>query len=169
MKHLVALVALVGMAFTAGVDAGAQAQAPRVPQPFPGAAPRPAEQPAAEPRAREVVAPPADAPVYPTAELIDSFDAGQGQRYYLYGSNASFADVVTYYKNLLKNGGREIYKTPGLQQFDLGRYQEDQMAYPPSVVVKDYVSAGSLGYLAINGTTEKRFKTIIQIVPATLR
>ena len=77
--------------------------------------------------------------------------------------------MVTYYKNLLKSGGREIYKTPGMQQFDLGKYQEDRMAFPPSVVVKDYASAGSLGYLAINGTTEKRFRTIIQIVPVTMR
>ena len=90
-----------------------------------------------------------------------------GQRYYIYGSNASYADVVTYYRNLLKNGGRELYKTPPMQQWDLGRFQEDAMAYPPSVVVKDYTWNGSAGYLQISGTTEKRYKTIIQIVPAT--
>ena len=167
MKRFLALIVVVGLASGSLLRAGVQT--PRVPQPFPGSAPRPSEPQAGQPQAREVIAPPADAPVYPTAEFIDSFDAGQGQRYYLYGSNASFTDVVTYYKNLLKSGGREIYKTPGIQQFDLGKYQEDQMAFPPSVVVKDYASAGSLGYLAINGTTEKRFRTIIQIVPATLR
>ena len=52
-----------------------------------------------------------------------------------------------------------------MHQFDLGRYQEESMAYPPSVVVKDYAWNESPGYLVVKGTTEKRFKTIIQIVP----
>ena len=93
------------------------------------------------------------------------FDAGQGQRYYLYGTNAAYLDVMTFYKNALKNSGRELYKVPAMQQFDLGKYQDDAMAYPPSVVVKDYTWNNSPGYLFISGTTEKRFKTIIQIVP----
>ena len=38
---------------------------------------------------------------------------------------------------------------------------------PPSVVVKDYTWNGSAGYLAASGSTEKRFRTIIQIVPPT--
>jgi hypothetical protein len=38
------------------------------------------------------------------------------------------------------------------------------MAYPPSVVIKDYTSSNSPGYLHVSGTVEKRFKTIIQIV-----
>ena len=103
--------------------------------------------------------------MYPSAEFIDSYDAGLGQRYYLYGSNAPYVDVVTYYRNTLKNGGREIYKAPAMQQFDLGKFQDDSMAYPPSVVVKDYTWNGSAGYLAAVGTTEKRYRTIIQIVP----
>ena len=57
-------------------------------------------------------------------------------------------------------------KLPAMQQFDLGRFDEDAMAYPPSVVVKDYTWNNSPGYLAVSGTTEKRFKTIIQIVAA---
>lgn len=149
------------------------------PSPFPGSAPaRPSEQaPAASapPVAGQplVVEPPKGGkapegtPVYPSAEFIDSYDAGLGQRYYLYGSNAPYADVVTYYKNTLKNGGREIYKAPAMQQFDLGKFQDDAMAFPPSVVVKDYTWNGSAGYLAAVGTTEKRYRTIIQIVPPT--
>jgi len=39
------------------------------------------------------------------------------------------------------------------------------MAYPPSVVVKDYTWNGSTGYLHVVGTTGTRYKTIIQIVP----
>ncbi len=43
------------------------------------------------------------------------------------------------------------------------------MAYPPSVVVKDYTWNGSAGYLAVKGTTSKRYKTIIQVVPPAAR
>ena len=159
-------------------------QGPLVPQPFPGSAPaRPAEPttvpassaappPAVAAPIPETPAPPSaqapqGLPVYPTAEFIDGFDAGSGQRYYLYGTDRPFEDIVAYYRNVLKNGGRELFREPPMRQFDLGRYQEDTMAYPPSVVVKDYTWNGSSGYLAVSGTTEKRYRTIIQIVPAT--
>jgi len=161
-----------------------QAQAPATPRPspFPGSTPssRPPEPaaPAARPPAPAATQPPIDTPrgdrapegtpVYPSAEFIDSYDAGSGQRYYLYGTNAPYADVVGYYKNTLKNGGRELYKTPPMQQFDLGKFQEDSMAYPPSVVVKDYTWNGSAGYLTAAGSTEKRYRTVIQIVPPTV-
>jgi len=105
--------------------------------------------------------------VYPTAEFIDSYDAGAGQRYYLYGTNVAYSDIVAYYRNILKNGGREVFKTPPTQQFDLGRFDDDAMAFPPSVVVKDYTWNNSPGYLAVSGTTQKRYKTVIQIVPPT--
>jgi len=172
---------LVVMACVAGV--AAQQPPPAVPRPFPGSssptrpADPPATQPARQPAAPSTTAPaaappptseaPTGLPVYPAAEFIDAFDAGSGQRYYLYGTNTAYADIVTYYKNLLKTGGRELYRTPPMQQFDLGRFQEDSMVYPPSVVVKDYTWNNSPGYLSISGTNEKRFRTIIQIVPAT--
>jgi hypothetical protein len=109
-------------------------------------------------------------PIYPAADYLDSYDAGQGQRYYLFGTNAAFADIVTYYRNILHDSGHELFKAPAMQQFDLGKFRDDAMAYPPSVVVKDYTWAldgqRSDGYLAVNGTTEKRYKTVIQIVPA---
>ena len=105
-------------------------------------------------------------PVYPTAEFIDGFDAGSGQRYYLYGSDMPFEEIVAYYRTTLKNGGRELFREPPIRQFDLGRFQEDTMAYPPSVVVKDYTWNNGSGYLAVSGITQKRYRTIIQIVPA---
>ena len=72
---------------------------------------------------------------------------------------------VDYYKARLRNNGREIFETPATQQFELGRFDDDTMAFPPSVVVKDYSWSGWEGYLVVQGTTERRFKTIIQIVP----
>jgi hypothetical protein len=102
---------------------------------------------------------------YPTSEYLESFDAGRGQRYYLFGTNAAYAEIVGYYKNLMKNGGRTIFEAPAMQQWDLAKFNDQTMAFPPSVVVKDYSWNGSEGYLFVNGAKEKRFKTVIQIVP----
>jgi hypothetical protein len=164
-----------------------------VPQPFPGAgstenaqppsspktpAPqRPAAaatgQPApapARPSPADVTVPrapvlPTSVPVYPSAEFLETFDAGAGQQYYLFGTNLPYADIVAYYRNVLKTGGHEVYRTPGVYQFDLGRFDDGKMAFPPSIVVKDYQTENSPGYLFVSGTSEKRYRTIIQIVP----
>jgi hypothetical protein len=182
----------VGLLFALSAAMAAHAQTIPVPRPFPGsgsptapAAPagrneqpapqappattapaqerQPVQTPAAD-RGSQAPVLPSTVPVYPTAEYLESFDAGAGQRYYLYGTNLPYADLVAYYRTALKNGGRELYKTPGMWQFDLGRFQ-DNMAYPPSIVVKDYFSENSPGYLFVNGTTETRYRSIIQIVP----
>lgn len=110
--------------------------------------------------------PPPGVPVYPTADYLATYDAGQGQEFILYGSNLSYADIVTYYKRALKNNGTEVFRSPmpPTHQFTLGRYVEQRMAFPPSVVVKDYTWNNSPGYLHVAGATEKRYKTIIQIV-----
>jgi hypothetical protein len=104
--------------------------------------------------------------IYPAAQFIASYDAGQGQRYYLYGTNATFAQIVQYYRNTLKQRGELVYEQPPLHQFDLGRFREETMAFPPSVTVKDYTSGGTGGYLnPKRGAKPERFPTIIQIVP----
>jgi len=105
-------------------------------------------------------------PIYPGAEFVASFDAGKGQRYYLFGTNGSFLEVMNYYKNILKQKGELIYEEPPIHQFDTGKYKEETMAFPPSVTVKDYTWGGSAGYLnPKRGKQPARFKTIIQIVP----
>jgi hypothetical protein len=165
-------------------------QTPPVPKPFPKpgqppttttpAAPTPAPPPRAtvptQPAGREEVPSQAPAgtpneaslgaPIYPTSEFLESFDAGRGQRYYLFGTNAAYTEIIGYYKNVMKNGGRTIFEAPAMQQWDLGKFQEQTMAYPPSIVVKDYSWNGSTGYLFVDGAKEKRFRTVIQIVPA---
>jgi hypothetical protein len=103
--------------------------------------------------------------VYPNSQFLQSVDAGRGQRYYLYGTNAPYPDIVKYYQSLLKNGGRELIKLPPMQQFDLSKFQDQTMVFQPSVVVKDYSWNNSTGYLYIEGGREQRFKTVIQIVP----
>ena len=149
---------------------------PPVPKPFPGST-TPATPPA---KPNEAPAPPpapaapspqvlAGAPLYPAADFLDTYDAGRGQKYFIYGTNAPYLDIINYYRQQLGGGGRELFRAPPMQQFDLGRFDEQTMAYPPSVVVKDYAWNGAAGYLFISGTTEKRYRTIIQIVPALPR
>jgi hypothetical protein len=88
-----------------------------------------------------------------------------GQRYYLFGTNASFTAIVTYYKTLLKDRGELVFDEPPTHQFEVGRFREDTMAFPPGVTVKDYTWNGSAGYLSVKGSTGTRYRTIIQIVP----
>ena len=156
----------------------------QVPAPFPRpgqpAAPRP-PQPVAAPQQPPTPAPvaataaaaegePTEAtlgtPIYPSAQYVESYDAGRAQRYYLFGSDADFLQVVTFYKTVLKQKGELIFEEPPVQMFELGRFREDTMAFAPSVTVKDYTWAGSQGYLnPKRGAAPSRFKTIIQIVP----
>jgi hypothetical protein len=106
-------------------------------------------------------------PIYPSAEFLASYDAGRGQRYYLFGTNAPFAQIVDYYKNVLKQRGELVFDEPPIHVFEVGRFREELMAFPPGVAVKDYAWAGALGYLhAKPGAQPSRFRTIIQIVPA---
>jgi hypothetical protein len=161
-----------------GVHAIAAAQTP-LPFPKPADPQRPASQtppkidPPSAPRAAAKPDPaaPSEAtlglPIYPSAEFVGSFDAGRGQRYYLFGTNAPFLQIVDYYKNVLKQKGELVYNEPPIHMFEVGRFREESMAFPPGVTVKDYTWAGSLGYLnPKRGAEPARFKTIIQIVPA---
>jgi hypothetical protein len=170
---------LAASALLAGVLALAQTQP--VPQPFPrpGTPSRPApSEPAPPPAQPPVVAAPAPAPgqpspealglpVYPAAAYLTSYDAGQGQRYYLYGTNASYAEIVAYYRTYLKQRGNLVYDDPATHMFEVGRFREATMAHPPGITVKDYTSKGREGYLHVTpGAEPRRYRTIIQVVPA---
>jgi hypothetical protein len=155
-----------------------------VPQPFPGAstaarqatpaAQRPPAAPTTPARTPQTLTrehAPSDVTlgvaVYPTATFLGSFNAGQGQRYYLYGATASFAELVTYYRGILKQRGELVFEEPAVHMFDTGRFREETMAFPPSVTVKDYMWGGRGGYLnPVAGAQPARFPTIIQIVPS---
>ncbi len=148
----------------------------QVPQPFPKPG-QPVPQPA-KPGAPAAPVPglpqgPGEPPegtlgvaIYPTAQFITSYDAGKGQRYYLYGATATFAEIVQYYRNALKQRGELVFEEPPVHQFDIGRFREETMAFPPSVTVKDYTWGGTGGYLnPKRGAQPARFPTVIQIVP----
>jgi hypothetical protein len=106
------------------------------------------------------------APLYPSAVYLTSYDAGRGQRFYLYGVTVPFTELVTYYKTVLKQKGDELFEAPPTHQFETGRYRDEAMAFPPSLTIKDYTYGGSAGFPNPNkGATPERFPTIIQIVP----
>jgi hypothetical protein len=165
----------LGLLLTASI-----ALAQPAPQPFPrpGSQPPPAPPtdaaPAPAPRQPQATPPqpegPTEAelgvPIYPAAQFLGSYDAGRGQRYYLFGVSLGFAEAVTYYRNILRQRGNVVFETPATHVFEIGRFRENEMAFPPSVTVKDYTWGGSAGYPnpVLRGQPE-RFPTIIQIVP----
>jgi hypothetical protein len=105
-------------------------------------------------------------PIYPTAQFITSYDAGRGQRFYLFGTVVPFAEIVGFYRTTLKTRGEVLFETPPTHQFEIGRFREQTMAFPPSVTIKDYTWGGSAGYPnPKRGAKPDRFPTVIQIVP----
>ena len=159
--------------------------ASQTPQPFPkpgtGQATQPARpSPQTPPKAPAAAAPASPAPeaapteatlgvpIFPGAQFIASYDAGRGQRYYIFGSPAPFVDVVTYYRTVLKQKGELVYDVPATHEFDVGKYREETMAFPPGVTIKDFQSDISQGYPNPKpGGQPARFPTIVQIVPVT--
>jgi hypothetical protein len=159
-----------GGAGGAGSSGGGQpAQPPPAPPARPPAGPAPAAQTAPPPQAS---ATPTEAtlgvPIYPGAQFITSYDAGRGQRYYLFGSAATFTDLVGYYRNVLKQKGELVYDVPATHEFDVGKFDEEKMSFPPGVTIKDYQSDVSQGYPNPKpGGQPARFPSVIQIVPVT--
>ena len=168
-------------------------QQPPVPKPFPQPGstqpakpapppPRPSQPPTAQPAAPPGATPPAargdDAPteatlgvpIYPGAQFLKSYDAGRGQRFYLFGTTASFVDIVSYYRERLKQRGELVFETPATHEFLVGRFREETMAFPPGVTIKDFQSEVSQGYPNPKvGAQPPRFPTVIQIVAVTER
>ena len=169
-------VALAGAFVLAAVAAAAQ-----TPQPFPGAQPppRPAPQapPPQKPAPQQPAAPPAASgepteatlglPIYPTAQFIASYDAGRGQRYYLFGTTQSFDAMVAYYRTYLKERGDRVFEEPPTHMFEVGRFRDETMAFPPGITIKDYTWGGAKGYPnPKRGSQPERYPTVIMIVPA---
>lgn len=140
-------------------------------------APAPAQPAPTRPPSAPVVPPPAAAPpaptaqslglpIYPAAQYLATYDAGSGQKYVLFGTTAGFAEIVGYYKTQLKEGGELVFREPATHTWDVGRFREETMVFPPGVTVKDFTWGGSKGYPnpRLNGQPE-RFPTIIMLVP----
>src|SRR5262249_7362851 len=109
-------------------------------------------------------------PIYPGAQFLASYDAGRNQRYYIFGSTASFVDLVTYYRSVLKQKGELVFEVPATHEFDVGKFNEDTMAFPPGVTIKDFQSDVSQGYPnPMPGGQPTHFPSVIQIVPVAAK
>jgi hypothetical protein len=159
------------------LGAAAMAQTPKPfpqpPPPQPGVA-KPAQPPATPPTRPRTASPAAEVPneatlgvpIYPSAQYLTSYDAGRGQRFYIFGVGADFLEIVTFYRTVLKNRGSELFEAPPTHQFEIGRFREETMAFPPTVTIKDYTFGGSAGFPnPVRGGKPERFATVIQIVP----
>ena len=168
----------LGLAVSAVMSTAALGQTP---QPFPrpatapppaASAPAPPAPPPAQPPAPGAVpGAPTEAtlgfPIYPTAQFIASYDAGRAQRYYIFGTTTPFAELVAYYRTVLKERGNQIFEEPPTHMFEVGRFREDVMAFPPGVTIKDWTWGGTAGYPNPKaGALPARFPTIVMIVPA---
>jgi len=170
---------VLALAAVAGAGLAARAQAPAPPPSRPAQPPpatRPAAAPAGTPTGQAAQATPNDGrptdaelwgvPVYPSAVYLRSYDAGRGQRYYIFGSTVPFGEMVAYYRNVTKDKGNLVFEVPPTHVFEIARFREETMAFPPSVTVKDYTFSGSAGYPnPTPGRQPERFPTLIQIVP----
>src|SRR4051794_27236013 len=151
------------------IECAAQAAPPR-PAPAPAQpAPAGAERPIVLPSFPDEPAPTEaqlGAPIYPNAQFLRSYDARHGQRYYVFGAQASFTEIVNYYRTILKQRGELVFERPATHAFETGRFREDTMAFPPGVTVKDFSGTGSAGYPNPRPAGQpQRFATPIQIAP----
>jgi len=153
-----------------GPTASAPPQAPAAPvRPAPGqATPAAPARTTARPVAEDAA--PSEAllglPVYPACVFLRSYDAGMGQRYYLFGCDTTYVDLVTYYRNVLRTRGEEVYEAPPVYMFEVGRFREETMAFPPGVTVKDYTWGGGSGFLDARLSAQgRRYPTVLQFVP----
>ena len=87
------------------------------------------------------------APIYPSAVYLTSYDAGRGQRFYIFGSDGPVrGSRRRIYKTVLKQKGDELFEAPPTHQFETARFRDESMAFAPSVTIKDYTYGGSAGY-----------------------
>jgi hypothetical protein len=171
------LTPLAALLLSVGADAAqAQARPKPVAPPVQGTVVSPDQAPAGAPQA---TLPPAGAaasqvpsaatlgvPFFEGMQFIESYDAGAGQRFFLFGTAAGFEEVVAFYRTALKQRGELVFEKPATHEFDIGKFREETMAFPPSITVKDYFSATSQGYPNPKpGAEPANFRTVIQIVP----
>ena len=161
----------LSLLFAATASAQTPQPFPRPPQKPSPTIPAPVPAKPAEPARPRTDGAPSEAelgaPIYPSAVFLTSYDAGRGQRFYIFGSTVPYADLVNFYRTVLKNKGDELFEAPPTHFFETARYRDESMAFAPSVTIKDYTYGGSAGYPnPKKDGTPPRFPSVIQIVPA---
>jgi hypothetical protein len=170
MRRATILITAAMLVLACPVTARAQTQAETQAKPKPAAPPAaapPAQAPIAAAQEQAPTPESLGVPAFhPAMRYLESYDAGGGQRFYLFGADVPFAEVVSYYQKLLKVRGELVFDQPATHMFDTGRFQEATMAFPPSITVKDYTWGGMRGYANPKPNAQPTsFKTIVQIVP----
>jgi hypothetical protein len=162
MRMLMTTAIVAALVTSTGFPGGGDAVAAQAPVPPPSSA-QGLDPLKPEPTPTEAVL---GVPVFPTAQFLRSYDAGKGQRFYIFGAAASFAEVVAYYRTVLRQRGYDVFQMPPTHSFEVGRFREDSMAFPPGITVKDFTWTGSQGYPNPRaGAQPARYPTIIQIIP----
>ncbi|MEK6630577.1 MAG: hypothetical protein AABY89_07570, partial [Acidobacteriota bacterium] len=63
--------------------------------------------------------------------------------------------------------GELVFEEPPTHTFDVGKYKDTDVAFPPGVTIKDYMWGGGIGYANPKpGASPASFPTVIQIVAA---
>ena len=181
-RRIVTAVILCAVGVAAPLRGQTQTQStpPPVPRPFPGSTQTPT---GAKPTTTPTTLPGgvtdgasidpllAGLPLYPdiqlllTTDLRPTVEGGRVQRLFVFGTNDTYAGIVNFYKNTLRKNGEEVSRVPAITQFDLGSFDANTMAQRPSIIVKDYTWPDAQGYLHVDGRTEKRFRSLVQIIP----
>jgi hypothetical protein len=74
--------------------------------------------------------------------------------------------LVTYYRTTLKDKGNLVFPDPPTHMFEVGKFSNETMAFPPGVTIKDFTWGGSQGYANPKpGAQPARFPSVIMIVP----
>ena len=107
-------------------------------------------------------------PIYPTAQFIASYDAGRGAALlHLRRDGAVRRPRRSTTGRQLKERGNQVFEEPPTHMFEVGRFRDETMAFPPGVTIKDWTWGGSSGYPNPKPSGQPaRFPTIIMIVPA---
>ena len=60
-----------------------------------------------------------------------------------------------------------MFQDPPTHMFEIGKFSDETMAFPPGVTIKDFTAGGSPGYPNPKaGAQPARFPSIIMIVPS---
>jgi len=107
---------------------------------------------------------------FPGAQFITSYDAGRGQRYYIFGT----AGVVCRTRGLLSDRAQQkgelVYEVPATHEFDVGKYREETMGFRGRDESRTSVGDLARDIPILNrGRTACKISTLIQIVPVTER
>ena len=107
--------------------------------------------------------------LYPNSTYLASFDAGRGQEFHLFGTNATFTNMVRYYRVILRDRGDEVFEAPRDPPVrHRPRFDDDRMDLPAQCDHQGlHLERRPPGYPnPLPGADPPTFATIIQFTTA---